>query len=180
MPRKDSETLPAIFLHPESNGDSEEPQFTVSTTPATAPQNKPKIAPMPPSSDLLSRLNAFLPAISAANRDLEGEIAAGTIAQRNIENVSEKEEAYIEMNLGLGVLKQIDPNNPDESESESEEEEEKEKDSDAGAKAEEKDILGKLLQRPARGKPGIQEVEDQAPSVKRDDDDMDIDPLEKR
>lgn len=46
---------------------------------------------------VLSRLNAFLPAISAANRDLEGEIAAGTIAQRNIENVSEKEEAYIEM-----------------------------------------------------------------------------------
>ncbi|KAH0602747.1 uncharacterized protein H6S33_008397 [Morchella sextelata] len=178
MPRKDSETLPAIFLHPKSNGDSEDsPQFTVSTTPAAASQNKPKIAPMPPSSDLLSRLNAFLPAISAANRDLEGEIAAGTIAQRNIENVSEKEEAYIEMNLGLGVLKQLDPNNPDESESESEEEDE---DSDAEAKAEEKDILGKLLQRPARGKPGIQEVEDQAPSVKRDDDDMDIDPLEKR
>ncbi|KAI5840150.1 hypothetical protein DFP73DRAFT_559003 [Morchella snyderi] len=178
MPRKDSETLPAIFLNPKHNGDSDEPQSTTSTTPALEPQNKPKIAPMPPSSDLLSRLNAFLPAISAANRDLEGEIAAGTIAQRDIENVSEKEEAYIEMNLGLGVLKQIDPDNPDESESESESDSE---DSDAETKAGEKDILGKLLQRPARGKPGIQEVEqDPAPSVKRDDDDMEIDPLEKR
>lgn len=175
MPRKDSETLPAIFLHPKPNGNSNQtPQFTVSTTPAAPPQNKPKIAPMPPSSDLLSRLNAFLPAISAANRDLETEIAAGTIAQRNIENVGEKDEAYIEMNLGLGVLKQLDPNNPEDSESEEEEE------SDAETKAEEKDILGKLLQRPARGKPGIQEVEQDQVLSARKDDDMEIDPLEKR
>lgn len=47
---------------------------------------------------VLSRLNAFLPAISAANRDLESEIAAGTISARNIENVDgSKDEAYIEM-----------------------------------------------------------------------------------
>ncbi|KAI6130258.1 hypothetical protein EDD16DRAFT_1700773 [Pisolithus croceorrhizus] len=54
-----------------------------------------------PPTELLSRVQAFLPAIHASNEAL---------AQRNpedldIENVGEDEEHYIEMNLGLGVFK---------------------------------------------------------------------------
>lgn len=64
---------------------------------------------LPPSDstdDLLSRLNAFLPQLSAANALLTCE---ETVKSLNIENVGENEDKYIEMNLGLGVLEEIHP-----------------------------------------------------------------------
>lgn len=47
---------------------------------------------------VMSRLNAFLPAMEAANKDLQAKIEDGTIGERNIEVLDgEDEERYIEM-----------------------------------------------------------------------------------
>ena len=47
---------------------------------------------------VLSRLSSFMPAMQAANEELETEIAAGTVSRRNIETSDEEcEESYIEM-----------------------------------------------------------------------------------
>lgn len=60
--------------------------------------------------DLKARLKDFLPKMAAANLELEDARAAGTLDERNIENVNEAEnEEYIEMNLGLGVLEERKP-----------------------------------------------------------------------
>ncbi|KIJ20468.1 hypothetical protein PAXINDRAFT_166519 [Paxillus involutus ATCC 200175] len=64
-----------------------------------------KPGPIPPPSELLARVQAFLPTIEASNEAL---------AQKNpedidIENVAEHEEQYIEMNLGLGVFESKRP-----------------------------------------------------------------------
>ncbi|KAJ2396933.1 hypothetical protein GGI05_000895, partial [Coemansia sp. RSA 2603] len=54
-------------------------------------------------SDLLSRLQAFLPQIAEANKKLEVD-AAEDPSKLDIENVNEDVEQYIEMDLGLGVF----------------------------------------------------------------------------
>ena len=46
---------------------------------------------------VMSRLNAFLPAMEAANKELQGEIEDGTAGERNIEVLDGEEERYIEM-----------------------------------------------------------------------------------
>lgn len=47
---------------------------------------------------VMSRLNAFLPAMEAANKDLQAKIEDGTIGEQNIEILDgEEEERYIEM-----------------------------------------------------------------------------------
>ncbi|KAJ1941516.1 hypothetical protein EC988_006738 [Linderina pennispora] len=56
-----------------------------------------------PPSDLLSRLQEFLPQIAVANQKLE-ETAAEDPDKVNIENIGEDEPQYIEMDLGLGVF----------------------------------------------------------------------------
>ncbi|KEF53456.1 uncharacterized protein A1O9_10431, partial [Exophiala aquamarina CBS 119918] len=53
------------------------------------------------SSDLKSRLDAFLPRLERANAELD---KTDDIDQRRIDHVPEDAEHYIEMNLGLGVL----------------------------------------------------------------------------
>ncbi|KAH7887472.1 hypothetical protein F5I97DRAFT_1925921 [Phlebopus sp. FC_14] len=53
-----------------------------------------------PPSELLARVQAFLPSIKASNEDL----AQQDPENLNIENIEEDEERYIEMNLGLGVF----------------------------------------------------------------------------
>ena len=63
--------------------------------------------PLAQPSTLKSRLTSFLPALKKANDTLEHEREAGTLEQRNIENVEDEEEkGYIEMDLGLGVLEE--------------------------------------------------------------------------
>ncbi|KAL0636871.1 hypothetical protein Q9L58_004092 [Maublancomyces gigas] len=176
-PRKDSETLPPSFLLDLARREESAPQHVISTSPTRI--KKPKIAAVSPSADLLSRLNAFLPEISAANRELESEIAAGTIGARNIENVDgSKDEAYIEMNLGLGVLKELKPRQPGDPESsESESEGEEGEESEEG---EEGDILAKLLNgnkrygKGLRGRPSIQEVEETVDTPMTGDVEMDV------
>ncbi|KZT22682.1 hypothetical protein NEOLEDRAFT_1180758 [Neolentinus lepideus HHB14362 ss-1] len=56
-----------------------------------------------PPSELLSRVQAFLPQLAASNADLESRARAdpGSV---DIENVAEEAGQYIEMNLGLGVF----------------------------------------------------------------------------
>ncbi|KAI9500131.1 hypothetical protein BX070DRAFT_230866 [Coemansia spiralis] len=56
-----------------------------------------------PPSALLSRLQAFLPQIAEANSKLKDDIANDP-NKLDIENVSDSEEQYIEMDLGLGVF----------------------------------------------------------------------------
>ncbi|KAJ2602376.1 hypothetical protein GGF39_000740 [Coemansia sp. RSA 1721] len=56
-----------------------------------------------PPTDLLSRLNAFLPQIAEANKKLEVAVAEDP-HKLDIENVDKNEEQYIEMDLGLGVF----------------------------------------------------------------------------
>ncbi|CUS09722.1 unnamed protein product [Tuber aestivum] len=71
------------------------------------PSKKPRMtAAAHTSSDLMSRLNSFLPAMEAANKNLQVEIEDGTAGKRNIEVLDEEGEGYIEMNLGLGVLEE--------------------------------------------------------------------------
>ncbi|KAI7898842.1 uncharacterized protein BX663DRAFT_523663 [Cokeromyces recurvatus] len=53
----------------------------------------------PGQSDILSRVRAFLPQLKAANEELD----KVEPSKRDIENVDEENEQYIEMNLGLGV-----------------------------------------------------------------------------
>ncbi|KAF2398672.1 hypothetical protein EJ06DRAFT_88179 [Trichodelitschia bisporula] len=103
-------------------------------------------------SPLLQQLRGFLPQLKAANEELEKAREEGKLDERVIENVDEGDQ-YIELNLGLGVLEEKDPNK-ESSDSESEEEEDDDK-------PKEKDVMGKLLGKKAERKPGqIQEVED--------------------
>jgi len=54
---------------------------------------------------VMSRLNAFLPAMEAANKDLQGEIEDGTVGERNIEVLDGEEERYIEMVSERGCVR---------------------------------------------------------------------------
>jgi hypothetical protein len=68
-----------------------------------APPNighEPSPGPVEPPTELLSRVQAFLPAISAANEAL----SQRNPADIDIENVAGDEAQYIEMNLGLGIF----------------------------------------------------------------------------
>ncbi|KAG1474694.1 hypothetical protein G6F56_000203 [Rhizopus delemar] len=72
------------------------------------------------SSDILSRVQAFLPQIQQANEKLQNE----DTSKLNIEDVDENAEQYIEMNLGLGVYDtKKDDGDEDEDDSDSEKEE---------------------------------------------------------
>ncbi len=47
-----------------------------------------------------------MPKIKSANQELEFEKAEGRLGERDIENVEEEGEGYVEMELGLGVLEE--------------------------------------------------------------------------
>lgn len=121
----------------------------------------------PPKSALSDRLKEFLPQLAAANESLERDRAAGKLAALSLENVDENAENYIEMNLGLGVLKERDPNKTEsDSESDSGEEsgDEMETDTDGQKEqeAKEQDVLAKLMgQKKSKSGAVIQEVTDQ-------------------
>jgi len=99
-------------------------------------------------SDLCSRLSTFLPTLAAANDELELERAAGTLRDRDIEDIDD--EGYIEMNLGLGVLEERKSDSTDSgcsSDSESSEEEEADdgRGHDVGRRSAGRDILETLM-----------------------------------
>ncbi|KAL9109877.1 MAG: hypothetical protein Q9227_005580 [Pyrenula ochraceoflavens] len=66
---------------------------------------KPDISSQPRSS-LQTRLSTFLPQIKAANEALRSHIVS---ADHQLDHVSDGEEQYIELDLGLGVLKERRP-----------------------------------------------------------------------
>ena len=125
---------------------------------------------LPPSaaaSDLQRRLSTFIPDLAAANDELEVERAAGTLGDRNIEDVDE--QSYIEMNLGLGVLEEkrhsesgsetSDDNRSLEGENEGDEAAMASREGEGLRNGEaETDVLGKLLRR-KKSKVDIQVVD---------------------
>ncbi|KAG6907014.1 hypothetical protein DXG01_010917 [Tephrocybe rancida] len=80
----------------------------------TSPLAAPNPFPLPtertrphamPTSDLLARVQAFLPDLEASNAVLEQQRQADPTSV-DIENVEDNAERYIEMNLGLGLFEQ--------------------------------------------------------------------------
>lgn len=65
---------------------------------------KPEIKKPRVDSRLQSRLATLLPQMEKANAELDSEIQAKAL---QVDDVSDDEENYIEMNLGLGVLSEI-------------------------------------------------------------------------
>ncbi|KAJ4372769.1 hypothetical protein N0V86_008135 [Didymella sp. IMI 355093] len=105
--------------------------------------------------DIRTFLKDFLPQLKAANEELEAERKQGTLKKREIDAVDEEDnEQYIEMNLGLGVLKMKDGENSSTSGSDTEM-------SDDEDTTKEKDVLGKLMgQEKKKDAAAIQEVND--------------------
>ncbi|KAJ4406834.1 hypothetical protein N0V91_004264 [Didymella pomorum] len=105
--------------------------------------------------DIRTFLKDFLPQLKAANEELEAERKQGTLKKREIDAVEgEDDEQYIEMNLGLGVLKMKDGENSSTSGSDTEM-------SDEEDTIKEKDVLGKLMgQEKKKDAAAIQEVND--------------------
>ncbi|KAI8819395.1 uncharacterized protein EV422DRAFT_534571 [Fimicolochytrium jonesii] len=68
--------------------------------------SRPKTFRPEPPSELMSRVAAFLPQLSAANTSLLAQLSQNPEARENvdIEGVDEDDEQYIEMNLGVGVF----------------------------------------------------------------------------
>ncbi|WEW61675.1 hypothetical protein PRK78_007167 [Emydomyces testavorans] len=107
--------LSPTFLSSEDEEEEEEAERYEPVITVNRP--KPRIHHIP-KSNLSSRLSAFLPALKAANEDLERDIAAGRLISAEINDDSESGEEdttdeergmgppYIEMNLGLGVLQE--------------------------------------------------------------------------
>ncbi|KAF9700522.1 hypothetical protein EKO04_001895 [Ascochyta lentis] len=109
--------------------------------------------------DIRTFLKDFLPQLKAANEELEAQRKEGTLKKREIDTVdAEEDEQYIEMNLGLGVLKMKDADNSSDSSSDSDNDSDSEMD-DVEDTAKEKDVLGKLMgQEKTKEAAGIQEV----------------------
>ena len=108
----------------------------------------------------------------AANQELEIERAEGRLGARDIENLGSEDgepgegggggKAYIEMELGLGVLEEKREGivgSEDEDEDEGESEEEIVGGVVGGGRGGEKDVLGKLLGRGRRGREGRPRIE---------------------
>ncbi|KAJ9665747.1 hypothetical protein H2201_004234 [Coniosporium apollinis] len=113
---------------------------------------------------LKERLKAFLPQIAAANMELEEEKAAGVLDERSLEQANEGDDVdgqYIEMNLGLGVLEERDPNAESSNSSEDEEADNRDPMQDfEGSLPRDKNVMARLLGRNRRtDKVGIQEVD---------------------
>ncbi|KAL7317171.1 hypothetical protein PS15m_003563 [Mucor circinelloides] len=70
-------------------------------------------------SDILSRVQAFLPQLKNANEQLE----KADPSKLDIENVDEEDGQYIEMNLGLGVYEEKKPGQSDSEDDEDSDEE---------------------------------------------------------
>ncbi|OKL55847.1 hypothetical protein UA08_08903 [Talaromyces atroroseus] len=118
-------------------------------------------------SGLMSRLSSFLPQLQAANADLERRLASGgNLQDMVLDDVREGEGQYIEMNLGLGVLKEKKKktgilDNESTSTSDSDEVDDDEHPEDAeGSDGHVMDQLMGLGNRSQKTKPGIQEFDD--------------------
>ncbi|KAG2185644.1 hypothetical protein INT44_002437 [Umbelopsis vinacea] len=77
---------------------------TDSAPPTIPPPELRKTFKMPVKSDLMTRLQTFLPELESANRQLDQQVSLDP-KKVDIENVDDSEQ-YIEMNLGLGVFEE--------------------------------------------------------------------------
>jgi hypothetical protein len=120
--------------------------------PGSKPNFSARVATGAPS--LEDRLKSFLPQLAEANNKLQQDGANAF----SMEDVKE-DEPHIEMNLGLGVLKELNGKDGEEAADSSEDEDE---DEDASASPErkrrEKDIMGKLMGGRENQTAGIEEV----------------------
>ncbi|KAK4962301.1 hypothetical protein LTR66_012712 [Elasticomyces elasticus] len=130
---------------------------------------KPVIKPIHETGELLAKLAAFLPQMAEANEVIERLRSAGDALGVGFEDPAEEDEGgYIEMNLGLGVLEEKDPDagsGGEESGSWSSEEEVEGKELSASCGragfvgVKEVDVLGRLLgQRRNAARTQIQEI----------------------
>ncbi|OAL05566.1 hypothetical protein IQ06DRAFT_312904 [Phaeosphaeriaceae sp. SRC1lsM3a] len=105
--------------------------------------------------DIRDFLKDFLPQLKAANEELVAHRKAGTLKSREIDMVdAPEEEEYIEMDLGLGVLEEKNPDAHHSSDSDS--------DDTMADDERETNVIGKLMGRTDNVKdaPVIQEVQD--------------------
>ena len=116
---------------------------------------------------LTHRLATFLPALSAANQELEIERVQGRLSARDIENLDDMEGdeeggQYIEMDLGLGVLEEREDDEDRRSDGEVDlGDKEPMKSGAEGGNGMESDVLGRLMgvERTIRSKPEIEIVD---------------------
>ncbi|KAI8581841.1 hypothetical protein K450DRAFT_231407 [Umbelopsis ramanniana AG] len=80
---------------------------TDTAPPTIPPPELRKTFKMPVKSDLMARLQTFLPELESANRQLDQQVSVDP-KKVDIENVDDNEQ-YIEMNLGLGVFEEKKP-----------------------------------------------------------------------
>ncbi|EEA23176.1 hypothetical protein TMatcc_002036 [Talaromyces marneffei ATCC 18224] len=157
--------------NPHSERDNKE------TIPYIPGRPKPQIS-LPPNSDLLARVSSFLPQLQAANADIEQRLAKGeSLEDMILDDVKDNEaeedgeegggKEYIEMNLGLGVLKEkrrrreeggidLDDESPSDTD---EEEDEAEEDGEGRVMDQLMGLKGRSVQK-QKLKAGIQEVEE--------------------
>ncbi|CAO3695158.1 unnamed protein product [Umbelopsis ramanniana] len=83
--------------------------------PTIPPPELRKTFKMPVKSDLMARLQTFLPELESANRQLD-QVVSVDPKKVDIENVDDSEQ-YIEMNLGLGVFEEKKPSTSSDEES---------------------------------------------------------------
>ena len=131
----------------ESEGDN-----IATVKPGSKPNFSARVTSGAPS--LEDRLKSFLPQLAEANNKLQKDGANAF----SMEDVKE-DEPHIEMNLGLGVLKELNGKDGEEAADSSEDEDE---DEDPSASPErkrrEKDIMGKLMGGRENQTAGIEEV----------------------
>lgn len=125
----------------DSDSNTNEANDIATVTARSKPDFSARVASGAPS--LEDRLKFFLPQLAEANGRLEQQ---GERAKFSMEDVGEG-EPHIEMNLGLGVLKEVGGKEEESgsgSESESEEDGEEEE-REMREKEKEKDVMGKLM-----------------------------------
>ncbi|CAO3637684.1 unnamed protein product [Mucor hiemalis] len=101
--------------------DANSDKKSINDIPDILAANDRKTFTVGPSSDILSRVQAFLPQLQKANEQLE----TANPKTLDIENVEEEDGQYIEMNLGLGVYEEKKPGQSDSEEDDSDDDDEK-------------------------------------------------------
>ncbi|ORX94084.1 hypothetical protein K493DRAFT_352795 [Basidiobolus meristosporus CBS 931.73] len=104
-PEGNSLTSKLLVAQPDAS-----PIGVIDPTPEPSSVDKKTFKISPPS-NLLERLQSFLPQIAEANQKLQTQLEEDP-SSVDIENV-EEEEGYIEMNLGLGVFEEKSEENED-------------------------------------------------------------------
>ncbi|KAK4989150.1 hypothetical protein LTR50_003486 [Elasticomyces elasticus] len=159
----DSDDSGPLQEEEDEEADDDDDIITISTA------KKPVIKPIHETGELRAKLAAFLPQMAEANEVIERLRRAGDALGVGFEDPAEEDEGgYIEMNLGLGVLEEKDPDagsGGEESGSWSSEEEVEGKELSASCGragfvgVKEVDVLGRLLgQRRNAARTQIQEI----------------------